>query len=58
MSTKVDKWGLMYSEDSRTRTGNNFMAGMLCPLPILHMYMQQFSNEPGTATGHGVVEEL
>ena len=37
--------------DSRTRTGSNFIAGMLCSLPTL-----QFSNEPGTATG--VVEEL
>ena len=37
--------------DSRTRTGNTFMAGMLCSLLIL-----QFSNEPGTATG--IVEEL
>ena len=40
--------------DSRTRTGDNFTAGMLCSLPILHM--QQFSKKPGTATG--VVEEL
>ena len=39
--------------DLRTRTGNNFTAGMLCSLPTLHM--QQVSNEPGTATG--VVEQ-
>ena len=35
--------------DLRTHTGNNFMSGTLCSLPILHV--QQFSNEPGTATG-------
>ena len=38
----------------QTCNGNNFTAGMLCSLLVPHM--QQFSNEPKTATG--VLEEL
>ena len=38
--------GLM---DSWTCTRINFTAGMFCSLPIL--YVQQLSNEPGTAIG-------